>query len=189
MGQDSAVSGPPGEYKVSLTGPGTNLERTIPFDVFRRIIMLLYEMQGDQPPRVSHPSTAPAFPHEQRALAGEPSPSLREFLDRQGANTNPKKIAAVGAYRKTFGGENSFSPEELTQAFLDAGEPAPANLPRDIRKTVKNGWIARRPGEDDIYYVTGSGEKAIQANFQSTSKGGGKRRRRRTRRASSKPSS
>lgn len=177
------------QYKVSITGPGANIERDIPFEVFRRILMLLYVEETETRKGAAKPVAAEGSRARPAVGIGDAAPSLREYFDRHEASTNSGKLAAVGAFKKAYSGENSLTPEELTQAFLDAGEPSPANLPRDIKETIRKGWIARKPGEDDIYYVTGSGEKAVQANFQVVAKGGARRRRRTGRRArTGKPS-
>lgn len=77
--------------------------------------------------------------------------NAREALDVSGAQRNPEKIVALGAYVLEDGGE-TFKVEDIKTQFRRARETLPGNLPRDLNKAIASGWIAEdKPGE---YYLT-----------------------------------
>jgi hypothetical protein len=91
-----------------------------------------------------------------------PAPtSPRDYAAHLSHGTIPEKICAFGSFLKVNRGTTSFGRGELMEVFQEAGEPIPRNLPRDLAKTVRLGWIAPRPGERGKYYVTNAGFAAI----------------------------
>jgi hypothetical protein len=95
----------------------------------------------------------------------EPEMSIREFLDSCGAKRCPDKITAIGMYLKKYCDADDFSREDLIAHFEKAAESVPKNLTRDIRWTLKSGWITLRNGSEDCYYVTNSGNIAVEQEF------------------------
>lgn len=78
--------------------------------------------------------------------------------------------------------EDTFSKDDVRKEFRHAGEAVPGNYSRDFRWAVSAGWIAPVLGEPDMFFVTGKGDKAVEAKFSEEIKkatGVGKTARRR----------
>ncbi len=162
-----------GEYKINVKGPGMDIQRVISEEAARQILLLLLG-GGPGTPEALHP---PIVPIAEPPAAGA-APSIREYLNQHNAKANDERITAIGSHRRRYLRLNTFKPDDLIRGFEAARERVPKNLPRDIRTTIQRGWIAGKVGEDDTYYVTESGERAVQANFK-VEKGHPARRRRR----------
>lgn len=94
-----------------------------------------------------------------------PSISVREYLIDSEAKTNPQKILIFAMYLKEMAGNESFSIEEVKSLFRKAAEIVPKNFFRDVRASVKNGWITEE--SRGIYYVTSTGIGVAQSKFKS----------------------
>jgi hypothetical protein len=92
--------------------------------------------------------------------------SLATFVNSANAKSAPEKITAIGVFLHKHQNTNAFNRAALEQAFSEAAEAVPQNLPRDLKRAVKSGWIAGKPGERGVFYVTGSGKQAVSSGFQ-----------------------
>lgn len=147
------------DFSVQIEGPGLTIKREVEEPLVLRILGILL---GPKAPTLgTQPPQAQLAPLPLVANVGE---SPREYLDRSGAKTNPEKIAALGLYLRAQGSE-SFTAREVRELFVSAGESAPKNLPRDIKDTVRAGWLAARPDQPDRYYVTNRGELTASGRF------------------------
>jgi hypothetical protein len=168
-------------YQVTLAGPGISIDQTINQERAREILNIL--MGGGLG---SHPNRAGT--QAQRAadhqLGTQPALSLREFLDEAEAKSNPEKIVAISQYLIEFEGKSDVGRDDIKACFRTAGEPAPANYPRDFAIAIQNGWIAEDKNNTGRYYVTRRGQDAISQKFsidvrRSAGRSGGRRRARR----------
>lgn len=160
-------------YKVTIQGPGLSMEMTeVPKAICDQITVLILTGSTGSPPAAS---TAPAgngthISVSRRAGSvsrrdANPELSLREFLDQLEPKRGPDKITAIGVYLNDHRDQDTFSGPELEQAFQSASEPVPANMPRDIKWTVKTGWIAPSLGTKGRYYVTKTGRSVAENKF------------------------
>jgi hypothetical protein len=163
------------EYKVSISGPGVNVERTVVEELANRLLVALV---------TGHvPALHGGGGKEQQGGGAtddvSESDSLAGFISGAQANTIPEKIAAIGAFLKKHEKRESFDRGVLESAFPNAGESVPKNLPRDLKLAVRAGWIAPRPGQKGSYFVTGAGVNAVGNRFEGSRKrkGGGTKRR------------
>jgi len=76
------------------------------------------------------------------------------------------KILTVGRYVRDFEGRGDFTRDEIRERFRSAGEPQPANFPRDFQKAVRAGWIAEDPKKRGRFYVTRTGDELIDRGFR-----------------------
>ena len=108
--------------------------------------------------------------------------SLREHLTATEAKRNPDKILAIADYLERIEGLHGFSKDDIKARFRTAGESPPGNFPRDFSWTVSNGWIAEDAQTKGQFYVTRTGQSAVEAGFSDdvtkTSKLRSSRRRR-----------
>jgi hypothetical protein len=149
------------DFSIQIEGPGLTLKREVEEAVVLRILGVLLGSKAQTMFTQTSGLQSPAAPPVVVANLGE---SPREYLDRAGAKTNPEKITALGLYLRAQGAE-SFTPRNLRDLFVSAGEAAPRNLPRDIKNTVRAGLLAARPDQPDNYYVTNRGEAAAAGRF------------------------
>ncbi|MCU7807787.1 MAG: hypothetical protein KZQ73_07955, partial [Candidatus Thiodiazotropha sp. (ex Semelilucina semeliformis)] len=112
------------------------------------------------PAQTQHAPTAPL-----QHAGVHPETSIREFLDSCEAKRVPDKITAIGEYLKLHNNQLDFDKSDLISQFESAAEPVPANISRDLKWTLKAGWIALKSGSKDRYYVTNSGKTAVEQKF------------------------
>ncbi len=181
------MEGEPAEetFELQLSGGGIALKRTVGAEVARAIVNIA--MGGPSalpPPGSGRGSGAAPISGPASAQSGERL-SLREYLDDCGASRNPDKITAIGNYLIDHDGLQDFGRDDVKARFRAAGEPPPANYPRDFMLTLRTGWIAEDAGASGRYYVTQKGRAAIAAKFSgeikkaSAKARGGKRAKRR----------
>ncbi len=163
------------EFTIKVTGTGLELDRKISQELANKIVMFVLsggkkdeDLEDDQGPK------EPAHGTAKSTSLGKLS--LREYINTHNATKIPQQIVAIGFHCQTKSKAESFAREELEKGFKEGKVPKPANLVRDIATAITRGWIAES-GEDDQYYVTGTGESALEANFSKDVKGGGGRKR------------
>jgi len=66
---------------------------------------------------------------------------------------------------KLYEGKETFSVSDMRKAFESAAEPMPGNLNRDVNWTARAGWIAPKHGMKGMFYLTSSGEEAVNKKF------------------------
>ncbi|MDD3748173.1 MAG: hypothetical protein PHY81_04400 [Candidatus Bipolaricaulis anaerobius] len=155
---------------VKVEGPGVNVERDVPVDVGLRVLELL--LTGDLKFRGRAATSPRPETGEERetsdisASAGEGKlVSVRTYLNQHEPKRAPDKITAIGCYLKEHRGASNFTKDDLVKAFEEAAEPIPANPLRDLKWAVRIGWVAQKPGEKGVYYVTNDGEQAVRQRF------------------------
>lgn len=157
-------------YKIKIEGAGLSVDREVPKDIGDQIVVLLLTGRRTQETNGTDQSGAqgPGASGSQiryKAPDSVVDMSIREFLDDRQAKRVPDKIAAIGVYLRDHREQPSFTREDLVNNFEDAADPVPKNIARDIKWTLKAGWIAQRTGQKDLYYVTQSGNNAVQQRF------------------------
>lgn len=146
-------------YELKIEGSGLSLSRTIDKGVLRSILQVVLgggELLGS--PEADKLSDGPILGSRSRV-------SLREHLTATGAKRNPDKIVVIADYLERVEGLHAFTKDDIKARFRSAGESAPGNFPRDFAWTVSNGWIAEDSQEKGQYYVTRTGQSAIEAGF------------------------
>jgi hypothetical protein len=161
-------------YKISIEGAGLSLNRAVSKEIGEQVVVLLLTAgapkahQGVIDPAVSAHAPAqtkhsPASKVQHRSEYRETS--IREFLDSCEAKRAPDKITAIGEYLNTQHNQLTFDKNDLVSQFESAAEPVPANISRDLKWTLKAGWIALKKDTKDCYYVTNSGKTAVKQRF------------------------
>lgn len=153
-------------YEIEITGEGVSIKQTVPKEIGDQIVVLI--LTGKATHQVAPPAKTGVMQTGQ-SPAGSGSDtghdlSIREAIDASGAKRAPDKITVIGDYIKTLH-KRDFTRDDIVQMFESAAEKVPANLARDIKWTLKAGWIAQRSGSKTDYYVTNTGNQALQAQF------------------------
>lgn len=147
-------------YSLSLRGDGIALDREIDESTALDVISLVMSSGGGT---VIDAGGGVVVRHNvPRPRRG--GQSLREYLDEVQAKRNPDKILAVGKYISNETGKN-FTRDDVKSRFQTAAERVPGNYGRDFWWTMKNGWIAEATDARGEYYVTDTGDKALEAKF------------------------
>ena len=174
-------------FSLKLSGTGLSVDQKISKELATRIMLLVFgDGKTETPaPRENTPESTTGMRKSAKPVNGV---SLREYLNQHEAKKIPQQIVAIGSYRESSSGKDHFTRDELLSGFRDAKVPAPGNPPRDIARTIELGWIAPAGTEKDQYYVTGTGQSAIESNFAEKIAGGraGRRRGKRGKKAAKK---
>lgn len=167
-------------YKITIEGAGLTLEREVSKEIGEQVVVLLLTGKAAVTPTTQAPATvapqaatsnsgapvvdpvAVVTPHQ---AAANPDTSIREFLDSCEAKRVPDKITAIGKYLKRHNEQMDFDKADMIANFENAAEPVPKNIARDIKWTLKAGWIALKNGSKNRYYVTNSGKTAVDQKF------------------------
>jgi len=165
--------------KLSIKGHGLSFERDIPDSMVLRIMRLALTREGaaDEP-------TAPLAQGRDAGNGESRKESLAEFYKRAGPKKYPEKLATIAAYMQKILGRNSFTSDDLRGQFRAVNEPAPANMPRDFKTAVGEGWIAEEHDQPGQYFITTSGMETVETGFSAV--GGRKASKPRHRKRSAK---
>lgn len=154
---------PQSGYQIKLVGPGLSVDKDLSEDLANRIAMLVLSGGKLETPDL------PSKDLVQKTKSSMKNKSIREYLLETKATKIPQQMTVVGHYLlETQPSKESFTLADLTKGFEDAKETVPGNPHRDIAAAIKKGWIAPRTGEKDSYYVTGTGQTAIDSAFPKT---------------------
>ena len=154
-------------YKISIKGPGLTLNRDVPKPVADQLVVVLLTgstIGAPLTPGTAGKSAPLRTPSNAQAVTPGSELVIREFLDSVNAKRVPDKITAIGAYLAQSG-QGDFGKADLVANFEAAGEPVPKNLNRDLKWTLKAGWIAARTGKKETWYVTNTGQTAVREKF------------------------
>lgn len=147
-----------GEFRVTVKGPGLNLDKGVPEALAGRIAVLLL---------TGHDRSRQGNSEQSSELGGDDAPptSIGELFEKHRVRRIPDKIASIGYFLKKHQNVSEFGKSEIVDMFEQAAEPIPKNLTRDLKWTVRVNWIAPKPGAKDMFYVTAAGIKAVESNF------------------------
>ena len=157
------------KYKVSIKGPGINVDRGVSEAQASQLLIALLTGRAPATTSAAHGLRESKLSSD-ASVQSIDSDSIAEYLGATSAKISPEKIAAIGSFLKHRRNKTSFNRDDLEASFLEAAESIPKNLPRDIKNAVRSRWIAPKPGEKGVYYVTGTGFKAVNSGFRVDSK-------------------
>ena len=99
------------------------------------------------------------------AQDGDERLTVGEYIESVGARKNPEKIVAIGRYLRDRRDQPEFTRDDLRLMFREAHEALPGNLGRDVATTLSQRWIAEESGRKGRYYVTKTGNDALDGGF------------------------
>jgi hypothetical protein len=148
-------------YALTLDGNGVTIKRDVPESVARAITAIV---MGGAPIVVSPQAGGPAGSPGATPTSPGGRQSVREYLNEVGPKRNAEKITAIVAYLKEQGQE-TVTRDQVKENFRKAGEAAPGNYHRDFTDALATGWIAEDHANSGNYYLTSTGEAAIENGF------------------------
>jgi hypothetical protein len=147
-------------YVFTLKGEGIDFTGAVDQPIARSLLDVVLASGNSSPP------TNRRTDNETARVKNPPRQSLREFLSEHGTKRIPEKIVAIGEYLTTNGAAD-FSKNDVLTQFRIAREAMPGNFGRDFNWAIATGWIAEDAGTPGRFYVTKSGEQAVDRNFSS----------------------
>lgn len=155
--------------EVQVTGPGVAITRPVDEATMASVIALIFGAPpaamtavGQPAPAAHHGSTnvPAAGGHAMADLA------LSEFLDLSEPKTFPHKIVTAAYYLTEIQGVEHFTRSDVKDALVAAREVMPANYHRDFGNAVAASFIAAKPGDSEVFYITKTGKSAVVSKFQ-----------------------
>lgn len=95
--------------------------------------------------------------------------SVAEYMNRHVPQSNFDKILTLAGYLKEKQRKESIHLNEIKILFRESGEPMPSNFSRDIKRVIRNGWLAKDPQKRGNYYITNTGLKLLSSDFSKKS--------------------
>ncbi len=162
--------------KILITDESLSFENEISFELALKIIAAIKVGNEDEKEEgVSNSSLTQIPQNPEMGFSQYTSPSLspqEELLSYPEAKFNPDKVLILGNYFQKVNSQDNFSPSDIKDLFIKAGEKDPTkNLARDFKHTVKLGYISQL-GNSNKYYVTRTGLSVLSSNFANRPKGG-----------------
>jgi hypothetical protein len=155
-------------FKLKLIGPGMNYETDIDAkkasDILQICLISSSNSIAYQQLQESQQSLTP------QTIMGDTSIrqqtlSLAEYYNNFNPKRNPDKILCFAGYIKNILKRDEFEPEEIKAYFQKSGEIKPKNFGRDFRWAITNGWIDETLNNPGHFYITNSGKKTLESNF------------------------
>ncbi len=140
-------------FKITLYGPGIQVDRNISEDVVYRVLQILLQAGTEVKKRRS----------SQRAES-ELVSSLNRFFRRHRPGNNAERIAAVVAFIERLD-ERATRREEIPDWLVMAGESVPSNLSRDVSMAIDRSWIALQDGEGDELILGPRGQERFAGSL------------------------
>jgi hypothetical protein len=156
------------KYIISLKGPGMGIDSQ-EIDALQAAKIFVIVQHKISPTANLDYSSTENTPEPISVLESNNVPlvSIREYLMSKNAKTNPEKILVFASYLKNIEDLETFSTKDIRTQFERAAEIYPKNFVRDFKSTLKYGWIAHSNQDKGKYYITTTGERAIESNFSS----------------------
>lgn len=159
-------------YELSLKGDGLGIEKKISHTQAMQIIQIA--MAGTALSSGSF-STLPAAKQSEHKPFVNTSTNGREtvgeFIQRVEAKRNPDVITAIAHFMRYNDGMELFTKDDVKARFRVARIPAPQNFPRDFNLALEGTWIAEDQESSGMFYITQTGEKAVDAGFSKDIRG------------------
>lgn len=153
-------------YALSLKGEGMTVDRKIDEATALEVIAIVMSSAGGTTTTTTATGDTMRDSRSQATRTRRRgAQSLREYLDAVDAKRNPDKILAIARHTIDGLSKGTVTRDEVRGRFKDAAEPVPGNYGRDFTWVVKNGWLAPDAADKNEYYVTDTGDAALDAKF------------------------
>jgi hypothetical protein len=170
------------KYEVKVKGPGIAADKNVALPKALAVLQIIFG-QEFSPTSVSVAGGGLASLAISASRANDKSRgqrlSVREFLAQAAGKSIPAKIATIGRFMRDHEGLNDFSRDDIKSRFRSAGEQMPRNYPRDFQKAIQAGWIGEDPQNRSRFYLTRTGDEAIDRKFEGPPVPAARNRRRR----------
>jgi hypothetical protein len=160
--------------QLSIKASGLNIVANLKDEALPALIALVQENRDENVQQAPTSSPASLESLTGGSFAGTASAGysneqgIKDFLKAHGAaellnrlkwDSFSEKILLLGAWYEARGGSTPWRSSDMDETFKQAKEKPPGNFPRDIRNTIKSGWVhAETPR---TYSVTRSGWNKI----------------------------
>jgi hypothetical protein len=160
--------------QISIKASGLNIVANLKDEALTALIQLVQVNRDDtvQQPSISSPTASESLAElslgSGSLTAHNNEQAIKDFLKAQGAaellnrlkwDSFPEKILLLGAWYEARGGSVPWRSADMDNTFKQAKEKTPGNFPRDIKNTIKSGWVSAETPR--TYSVTRSGWNKI----------------------------
>ena len=146
-------------FEVSFDGPSFSAAGDADF-VFKAWGDFLEKVVAGNHDKPKQPNSDHSNGHREAPARDETREPLSVFLDRTGkTDSNPKIATAIVLWTKQHEQKEEIGPNEVKELWRRTKCKVPGNVPRELGKAVKEGWLDR-VGEGR-YRMTGHGEEFI----------------------------
>jgi hypothetical protein len=154
------------QFEISVDGPGTSVKKTVDASIAQQVVLLIFGAQTiPSIVTTERGSSGPSGIQSSSSSEMERPPAIREYLNGVQASQNTMKIAAIAMYLYKYEGKKTFTHQDVKEGFEQARERMPANLSRDMSETAGLGWIAPSREDPKAFYLTNTGEIAVNQGF------------------------
>src|SRR4051812_32367468 len=135
-------------YKVTITGDGTRVEKSVPPHVAIEVIRLVAAVEARHSRNMAMSGRGPR------------QPDLAEFLEKHSPANNIERVTATAMFLREQG-FLYFDHDLLRSTMRKAGLAVPKNVPRDVGAARKKGWIEENPLVSGELSLTTTGIAAV----------------------------
>ena len=136
--------------QLTIRAAGLNLSATLRDDALVELIKLTQSFRDEQAASVAASKEAGNLSEAKPMVTAVTEDDVKNQLKNFGAaellnhvkcDNYPDKILLLAAWCETHGGNPGWKSADIDKTFAQAKERPPANFPRDIKQTIKSGWI------------------------------------------------
>jgi len=156
--------------KISIIAPGMALQAQLKDESLSHLLKLAQDFReepiapGESTPIIDD-AVGPSIPQtDENVKNWLRSQGAAELLTRVGWNSYPEKILLLGAWHEAQGGTMPWRSSDMDSVFSQAKEKPPGNFPRDIRQSIKSGWV--HAATPRTYNITGTGWRKLGEELQ-----------------------
>lgn len=160
--------------KISISAPGMAIQAQVKDEALAELIKLTQQYREETASASEMSSSVigsslatnlpQVIPNEDNVKSLLKTHGAAELLTLVKWDTYPDKILLLGAWHEAKGGGTPWRSADMDALFSQAKEPPPANFPRDIKQSIKAGWIHAVTAR--TYTVTGTGWRRIAEAVQ-----------------------
>lgn len=158
------------QYQLLITGPefhlGTQLDQA-QLQLLLKAIMIQADLSQNSDPAKAQEEKLASFNTPTSGGNLSNPVTLSSYFEQAKVKRIPDKITTCAHYLKVHKNQNFFTKRDIVLAFEQAMETLPKNLSRDLAWAEKIGWIAQSKEQAEAYYLTRTGQEAVQAQFPS----------------------
>jgi hypothetical protein len=153
-------------YKLSLLGEGVAIEKQVSLNQALQIVQIAMTGDNSKLGSVFSAGTvrSPKSRQSNSSVSGGRE-TVGEFIQRVEASRNPDVITAMAFFMRQQDGMDVFTKDDIKSRFRFARIPLPKNFSRDFNIAIEGAWIAEDQEDPNLFYITQTGENAVEAGF------------------------
>lgn len=144
----------------------TKLDENYKKEAFGNILLGLILSKSEKSPHKQIENNVMPTTNATASQTGKKT-SHKEFLISKSPKFQFEKTLCLAYFEEKYNRKESWSNQDISNAYQKAKEPKPKNLSDQIYKCKVKGWVME--ATDGAYTITNSGEKIVERGFQNES--------------------